>query len=519
MVKSCTFSGLTNYAQSSDNFIATTSISNTGCDTRRFPYEGWNMNVVVWDASGDSILFIWRSDGGDGSLIIATSNANDPDVVVGPNGTTVNTMIVYEIDNNVYYEVWEYELVSNTWSNTISTRVISDSDYDKSNPNIDVDLDGNVVVVWEENDDIMAATGTITGGLSTVETVYSTDVNSVPDVCIHTNDNGTNVGFTYLNFDGTNYFLFQQDEDFNDVVNGTMTQNPISLKGADPANNEEFGRPRIAAPINEGYCQLGDHEIVVNFTKYIGFVPYCEIYGYNTYAGNSTWDTINSHYDASYNPTTLPNLTTEQNFEPVVTYTEEQPFILVAWTYYNSVPKYSSSTYYDIMVRQLDYDGSFKTMGSSPALPYYSIANNTLSGIQKTVSISDRFSSGGVPMLCVYNDITTGSVSRLAYKYCNAQSPQLRKKNPELINIDNDSPFQYSMYPNPNSSGNLFIDLNNIDSQTKVLIFDSQGKKITDKKLYAESSVIDLKGLSSGLYIVKLFANNEIFTEKISVIK
>jgi len=299
-----------------------------------------------------------------------------------------------------------------------------------------------------------------------------------------------------------------QDEDYSDVDAGTMNQNPVNLKKAIQASSQSFGRPRIAAPTNIGNVQLGDHEIVVKFIRYSGFVPYCEIYGYNVYQGNGNSELINFQY-----PPTAGDLTGEYNSEPVVAYHREQEYIIVAWTYYDYYGKYGSYNTYDIIVRHLTFDGSL-TVGPFSD-PWYTILNYTELGTQKTPSIAQRFGFGGNEMLFVYDDYTNG----LAYKKCQSESYVFRKKNPELNDIEDVSPFHYSMYPNPNSSGSLTIDLSTYDAQTKVLIFDSQGRKIINEKIVNESSVIELNGLSSGLYIIKLFANNQIYTEKISVIE
>ncbi|MCF8298392.1 MAG: hypothetical protein K9J13_12670, partial [Saprospiraceae bacterium] len=415
-----------------DNFITTGIITNTGCDSRQVPDEIWDMDVMVWDVSGSDGKFAWNCTNSNGDFALdGGSDVEDPDVVLGPNGSSVSALVVYEISGDIYYEIWDFDKNANTWSvNTPSTDITSG--YGGcDNPNVDVDQDGNVVIVWEENGDIMAVAGSITGGLNSPETVYSTNTNSVPDVCIYTNDNGTNVGFTYIKDDGSDYHLAQQDEDYSDVTAGSMNQNPVFLKKADQSANESFGRPRIAAPGDGGSPQLGDYEIVFRFLWYDMSTPYYEIYGYNKYQGTTNWDTINSQANPG-----AGNLTAEYNFEPVVTYSNLRQMIIVSWQYFNSASKYGSLSTYDVLVRELSLDGNLINYPGND--PWYSILNYTELGMQAKPSVAQRFSYGNDVFFAYFDLISSPYTSRLAYNNCDPVNYQLRKQNPELINIDDD---------------------------------------------------------------------------------
>jgi hypothetical protein len=70
------------------------------------------------------------------------------------------------------------------------------------------------------------------------------------------------------------------------------------------------------------------------------------------------------------------------------------------------------------------------------------------------------------------------------------------------------------VFPNPNSTGKLQFEGNvNLNS---VEIIDLSGKTITNQTI-TNSESIDISNLHSGMYLVKMIADEGVFTSKLSV--
>lgn len=78
----------------------------------------------------------------------------------------------------------------------------------------------------------------------------------------------------------------------------------------------------------------------------------------------------------------------------------------------------------------------------------------------------------------------------------------------EDITADN-----YNIYPNP-TSGLLVIELVDIDA-AEISIYDMTGKVVKDQEVFGAETVVDMTGLSSGMYFVKIIAGESVAIEQI----
>ena len=80
------------------------------------------------------------------------------------------------------------------------------------------------------------------------------------------------------------------------------------------------------------------------------------------------------------------------------------------------------------------------------------------------------------------------------------------------------SQFKFNMYPNP-SNGQFTIQADEALVNTEVQIFNTIGELVATVQLNSSNTMINLSHLNSGVYMVKLSANNQIINQKINIIK
>jgi PKD repeat protein len=80
------------------------------------------------------------------------------------------------------------------------------------------------------------------------------------------------------------------------------------------------------------------------------------------------------------------------------------------------------------------------------------------------------------------------------------------------------SQFKFNMYPNP-SNGQFTIQTDEALVNTEVQIFNTIGELVATVQLNSSNTMINLSHLNSGVYMVKLSANNQVINQKINIIK
>ena len=79
---------------------------------------------------------------------------------------------------------------------------------------------------------------------------------------------------------------------------------------------------------------------------------------------------------------------------------------------------------------------------------------------------------------------------------------------------DVDEKIGFEIFPNPSLS-EIFV--SNITTLLDVEIYDIKGQIMTKTQVNPSNSRISLKGLSKGVYIVKILFNNTVYSKKIIV--
>ncbi len=73
------------------------------------------------------------------------------------------------------------------------------------------------------------------------------------------------------------------------------------------------------------------------------------------------------------------------------------------------------------------------------------------------------------------------------------------------------------IYPNPATSGRIYISTEN-NSQTKTIeIYDMLGKKVFEATLNSNNKEINIANLTAGIYLIKIKENNNSETRKLVI--
>jgi hypothetical protein len=322
------------FVQGPGNVPAAGAPDNTGNDTRDFDGER-NMRVMCWD--GDQPSFAWdNAKGNKGQRDIEgtiSGTVTDPDIVLGKDGR--RAMIVYLIDNVVHYEVWEWngvdfvvDIPHTQISQTPTANVCN-------NPNVDVTRTGEVVAVWERDDEIKTRAGDMTNGFGAYPITTLSGCNfdkgtrSTPDVSIYEHDNAsasTSVVSYVFKIDessNNNIDLVVHQELLVDIQNGSL--NFLDCQLLYDGQTFPMSAPRIAANHFDGTGVNNDDFTVV--------VQRDDLAGHNFIEGFVRKNSSNKF--SAGNPTVIlnsanaPDLSHCINDNPVVSYVGD--YIITSW--------------------------------------------------------------------------------------------------------------------------------------------------------------------------------------------
>ncbi len=84
------------------------------------------------------------------------------------------------------------------------------------------------------------------------------------------------------------------------------------------------------------------------------------------------------------------------------------------------------------------------------------------------------------------------------------------------IGINNIAKYSFKVYPNP-AKEILHIDLQNTTKQYGFQIIDMTGKIIFNQSILNNKTEIDISNFSTGIYLIRLVNNNEIYTERLII--
>jgi len=463
------------------------NVQNTG--NYSVEYESENFHAMVWD--GDSPGLAWYNTNGDqGNMALDGTifgQIEDPDIALfamqNNNGdNVVYAFIIYLINGNVYYEDWEYN--QGVWTiNQIATQITFIGNC--STPNTDVD-DNNLAAVWQEGFDIklfqsnMGVPQNYT--ISTLHSGNALDYYQTPDIGVI--DNRYNI--VYI-FNSQNYTALHVDYFIYGAISNTDIY-PLLASGS----ASQFGNPRIAVPnhvITSGSISYHfNYQAVVRKSSTDGN----EILGFNRYIITKT------------GPTQLNlTLTDYGNFEPVVTYTNQNNLI-AAWIYDNVfLPSDGGGIIVPTGGREV-LQTKLNINGGAPINPtVYFVVNYQYARNCYGTSVSGRFAKWDRVLYTAYDDIS----QEVFYKTSPYAGSNIRIGR---------SIVQPIIYPNP-ASEKLYINIPDFDNTCSIKLYDVNGRLILSKSISYASSILDVSELNTGVYYLRILGSNISKVEKIII--
>lgn len=456
--------------------------------------------VMCWDEPNAGIGWKDEMTGQSGNMALVSPipgyDISDADIVVNENG---DCFIIYIVFNYLYIEHYFYDQPGN---NLLFVQPFNiPTNFNPSNPNIDIGHNGEVVAVWEEGGDIFAIFRDPVTGFANqnIRLIASGGMYRDPDIAIYSHPwhNDKIVNITYIENSGITEQVDVMRGTYADLVNNNMANFSFFTRGM-PANLpfESYGRPRIAA--NTIFDAQYDYTITVDFFDYANNRN--RILGFNT-------NSLSGNVDFIVNDKPVKHLPSGQmieldlfcgNYEPVVTYCGD--YFIIAWVFDDhgcdpGIPN-PVGVYTDILARQYNFDATL-------AYPTYSIVNHTLNWWQQNISVAGRFSPNNNALYTFYyNDNQSKDIMYKSSHFNN----QALKKGKQLAPEPGKHPGLVLM--NEPGTGKLILNALNANYYY-YYICDMQGKIVTGRKLDSDDPStlqVDISTMPAGLYILRLLS-------------
>jgi hypothetical protein len=462
---------------------------NTGNDVAELGSgSGEEIRVSVWDDATNQAAFSWEvaTTAATGFQILDGTNygtVSDPDIILSNQGYYV--YIVYQLDDDIYYEGWEFDQGANQWKLFIGPDRLNTA-QPASNPNIDgINVqDFEMAAVWEqEYGEIWTIAGDV-NGFGSYSPVYleSSDYFPCfwPDVAVYYNPTTGRITVNYTYIQDVNvsniWALWHQHEDYNDLINGTVVPN---FNGLDVSYPDEFGRPRIACN-NHWSDDDSNYAVAVRYWNSQDDRYYIHTYtrcSFTKYGPNI----INDNSPDLTDPTSC-----FANDEPAIAYAYD--LLLVVWTYDDACWNDINGDREILQKRCNPCDGTSATTETL-------IVNDQYLLDQVAPSVASRHSPYQNAIYTWYDY----DPSDVLYKTSQFSNSPIR-----IMGNQND--LELSIYPNPtfdnmnieNRSGTAIIFLNLVDMTGKVMLTEFN----TNEK------PIDVSNLSNGLYVLRIIFDN-----------
>ncbi|RAK65900.1 T9SS type A sorting domain-containing protein [Hymenobacter edaphi] len=504
-------------------------VLNTGCEVAYYGTGGALLKAIVWDSSNGSYLG-WDLDGTTGSLPLLATGAQDPDVVVdpGPSTTGVGTgkmLVTYTVNGNIFYEVRQLN-ATGTSLTTIkgSTQVNTTGLGQCANPNVDVNNNGEAVIVWEQNGLIYARTFALTASTSTTNLggVYQVVGNqpgfvfSQPDVAFNRNTNNESNDLDVASF------VFVATNTATAAQTIRMVQPPVAdlRSGATLLTRDidiytGFGRlntPRISATHNYGGFGSYGYEVVLtdsnsSDSKVIGLNnSRSSLPVHDTFADMPRVTVLNETGDGI-----TPLYALAAAVSPVVTYAGDA--ILVAWTNGGPAPatRYGDK---DVLQLRLDYNTGAVQNYNQFNGDGYAIVNQNEIGSQYLPAIAGRLTATTPGGLFGTNDALYAFLdeaqSLIAYKSSPYNNVSLRPgaggapAKPGAGQVAT----RFAAYPNPfNGTATLDLALGANEQVRSLRVYNTTGQLVSTLTPASAGSIVfdgAAAGLKPGLYVLQL---------------
>ena len=517
-----------------------TGVSNTGCEVAYYGAGNTLLRAFTWD-TGSGAYLGWFLGGNKGSAPLLGTGAEDPDVVVDP-GSISNggkgsgkILVTYLRSGSVYYEVRQLNAAGTVLTTIKGSTVVNTSGAGLcSNPNVDVNNDGEAIIVWEQAGIIysrtfaLANSTTATNLSSPAYRVTNFQANysfSQPDVAINRNTNNGSTAvvpsfvyvatFTDPNTGAQTQTIRLSQPTITNVRNGSGTgvAGTVVYVGSGALET-----PRIAAAENYGVLGSYGYEVVLTDLDGAGN----KIIGLNNSTSSSAVSTANMPVSSILNINgdgTTPLYALATCERPVVTYSGDA--ILVAWTLLDggSVPPTFQGDRDVIKVSLTNVKGDLIGNG-------YSVVDKNTAGDQYVPSIAGRLTSftlGAYNLndgLYTFFDENVGDVLWKSSGYNNvnlrptAGTPDPKGDGAGTARLGGPAALGASRleaYPNPfHGTATLNLGLREGEHVRSLEVYSTTGQRVTTVALPAERSAPTVSfdavaaGLTPGLYLVRL---------------
>lgn len=520
-------------------------IQRTGNDFQTFDNGSKTIEVMVWDGNCPGFSLIVRDNFSPFNFITAWGadlngtqygKITDPDIVVSQSDVTSGNlaiMIVYVLDgpsdlfgngSNIAYEEYTYdylldELTLNVNSDiTNAANVISNNEA--SSPNIDANDDNQIVITFEEREEIFTYANQFSSpatvlnpgvGMSGPNTNLNNKLNIsnnlglqnysflTPDVSIADISNNGITFSSYVFVDQYGNLILVQ-EDINDLLNNVTSAsfNNIQI-------DRETKNPRISSPPSDYISN--DWECAITAEYKSGATNQIGVY-FNR-ATSSPFDFSRRSLNRNFSGNSLIDGCI--NTFPAISYTfanDSEASIAVAWTVEICDPQSLYFQSEDVISANLNLNSLNRTPFDSD---YFMLVCLARKGKQHAVSVagesdySQNHEESRVFYSLVSNDDMVFKTSDVIMQ------PHLRKKA-ETTEILVSSIEDINVYPNP-TKGEI-----NIKGNTK---FSNYYITNTVGSIIVEGSnldlVIDVNNVENGLYFITFLNQNgdKIETKKI----
>jgi hypothetical protein len=511
-----------------------TGVSNTGCEVAYYGIDVL-LRAFTWD-TGSGAYLGWVLGSNKGSAPLLGTGAEDPDVVVDP-GSTSNggkgsgkMLVTYLRNGSVYYEVRQVNGAGTTLTTIKGSTIVNTAGAGLcSNPNVDVNNDGEALIVWEQSGAIYARTfalaaSTSSTNLGSVYRVTSAQANysfSQPDVAINRNTNNGSTAvvpsFVYVATDlttGTQTLRMSQP-----AMTNVRAGSGSGLAGTNVyVGSGALETPRIAAAVN--YAGMGSYGYEVVLTDLDGAGN--KIIGLNNSSSSSAVSVANLPAASVLNINgdgTTPLYALATCERPVVTYNGDA--ILVAWTLLDggSVPPTFQGNK-DVIKVNLSYMKG-DVIGNG-----YSVVDKSTTGDQYVPSIAGRLTSftlGGTNLseaLYAFFDENVGDVLWKSSYYFNTNlRPTATTAAPkgkgtgtaQLTAPATRGTERLEAYPNPfHGTATFNLGLREGEHVRSLEVYSTTGQRVSTVALPTEQSAPTVSfdavaaGLTPGLYLVRL---------------
>jgi hypothetical protein len=491
------------------------------------------LRVMCWDGARPGLGWSLSADRLPGAVSSqplqgAGGTVSDPDVVADPGrfGTayapTTNVLVVYLLNGDLVYEVQRYDATTNTMTPVYAfPQLLVPSRGGASNPNVDVDGNGQAVITWAQRGAIYGMvydlpTLTAYNPCLVAQARRGTDLVQ-PDVATSAErGRAINTSFIFL---------------ANDPFTGFNSVRVVQVSSADlkatasvntgigtdvlpnvPAGRSLYDAPRIAAGYDAHFSPT-DFEAVVGdlHDNFIYGINYTYTAGPVSPASLPTVETLNTFGDLHWNGPLCSR--------PVVSLCGDA--FAISWMVDDNLNYGGTTNPNPTLNRSQEIALTYTNWGGTPVNnpapgAFYSLVNDNQRGSQTAPSVAGRYSSfldwnvypnlSSSACYTFFDDSQQAILFKSGESYATAVRPVV-KARPAAPGSTSEAAL--SAYPNP-VRDHATLSLPRLaagETVQSLTVYSPTGQLVRQQPLLAEGAQQvrwDATGLSAGLYLVRL---------------